>query len=287
MIMDIKKPEWLRIKYRQNSEIEQVVSLLNRLALHTVCQEAKCPNLLECFAKKTATFMILGKNCTRNCTFCNVHKGEPEPVNIQEAEHIVEAVQELGLSYVVITSVTRDDLPDGGASQFIKVIRELHQCYPELLIEVLIPDFAGNQEALTGVVEARPEVLNHNVETVPRLYPEVRPLADYQRSLLVLKKAKEINPKMITKSGIMVGLGEKEEEVIQVFHDLRAVDCDMLTIGQYLAPSPLHHSMVEYVHPEKFAFYQKKAYQLGFKGVASAPLVRSSHGARELYLTSY
>ncbi len=281
---NMKKPDWLRIRYRKNEQTEQVISLLDRLSLHTVCQEAMCPNLFECFGKKTATFIILGKNCTRDCTFCNIHKGEPEPVDVSEPDHLVQAVKELGLNYVVITSVTRDDLPDGGASQFVQVINKLHRFFDELLVEVLIPDFAGNQDALTGVVKAGPDVLNHNVETVPRLYPEVRPMADYRRSLTVLKKTKEIAPDMLTKSGIMVGLGEKEEEVLQVFHDLREVGCSMLTIGQYLAPSRSHHPIVEYIHPDQFTFYEKKAYQEGFKGVASAPLVRSSHQAKELFI---
>jgi lipoyl synthase len=283
--MNMRKPEWLRIKYRKNEQTEQVISLLKRLSLHTVCQEAMCPNLFECFGKKTATFMILGKNCTRNCTFCNVHKGKPDPVDVHEPNHLVEAVKELGLNYIVITSVTRDDLPDGGASQFVQAIQKLHQFSDELLVEVLIPDFKGNHAALTEVVKAGPDVLNHNVETVPRLYPEVRPMADYQRSLTVLKKSKEINPKILTKSGIMVGLGEKEKEVLHVLQDLREVGCSMLTIGQYLAPSHFHHPIVEYIHPYQFAYYEEKAYQMGFKGVASAPLVRSSHRAKELFLS--
>lgn len=283
--MNIKKPEWLRIKYRKNEQTEQVISLLKRLSLHTVCQEAMCPNLFECFGKKTATFMILGKNCTRNCTFCNVHKEKPDPVDVREPDHLVEAVKELGLNYIVITSVTRDDLPDGGASQFVQAIQKLHQFSDELLVEVLIPDFKGNHDALAEVVKAGPDVLNHNVETVPRLYPEVRPMADYQHSLAVLKKSKETNPKILTKSGIMVGLGEKEKEVLRVLQDLREVGCSMLTIGQYLAPSHFHHPIVEYIHPYQFAYYEEKAYQMGFKGVASAPLVRSSHRAKELFLS--
>ncbi len=284
--MNTRKPEWLRIRYRKNEQTEQVIALLKRLSLHTVCQEAMCPNLFECFGKQTATFMLLGKTCTRNCTFCNVSKGEPEPVDIHEPDHLVQAVEELGLSYVVLTSVTRDDLPDGGASQFIQAICKLHKLSEALLIEVLIPDFQGSLEALSGVVRAKPDVLNHNVETVPRLYPEVRPMADYYRSLELLRKTKELNPAMLTKSGIMVGLGEKEDEVLQVFDDLRKADCSLLTIGQYLSPSPNHHPIVEYIHPEQFALYEKRAYRMGFKGVVSAPLVRSSHRARELYLAT-
>jgi lipoic acid synthetase len=281
--MDMKKPEWLRIKYRKNEQTEQVISLLNRLSLHTVCQEAMCPNLFECFGKKTATFMILGKTCTRNCTFCNVHKGEPEELEAKEPDNVVEAVKELDLKYIVITSVTRDDLSDGGASHFVRTIEKLHQLSTEILIEVLIPDFKGNYDALTNVVNSRPDVLNHNIETVPRLYPKVRPMANYNRSLSVLKKTCEINPNILTKSGIMLGLGEKEEEVLQVLHDIRETGCSIITIGQYLAPSRLHHPIVEYIHPYQFSVYEEKAYQMGFKGVASAPLVRSSHGAKELY----
>src|SRR6056297_332221 len=285
IIMNMRKPEWLRIKYRKNEQTEQVISLLKRLSLHTVCQEAMCPNLFECFGKKTATFMILGKNCTRNCTFCNVQKRKPDPVDVHEPDHLVEAVKELALNYIVITSVTRDDLTDGGASQFVQAIQKLHQFSDELLVEVLIPDFNGNHDALAEVVKAEPDVLNHNVETVPRLYPEVRPMADYQRSLTVLKRSKEINPKILTKSGIMLGLGEKEKEVYHVLQDLRKAGCSMLTIGQYLAPSRFHHPIVEYIHPYQFANYEEKAYQMGFKGVASAPLVRSSHRAKELFLS--
>lgn len=281
--MNNRKPEWLRIRFRKNEQTEQVISLLNRFSLHTVCQEAMCPNLLECFSKKTATFLILGKHCTRNCTFCNVEKGNPEPVDPDEPDNLVQAVRELGLKYVVITSVTRDDLEDGGAFQFIKSIQKLHQFSDGLLIEVLIPDFAGDRKALAGVLKAAPNVLNHNIETVPRLYDKVRPKADYKRSLNILKISKDIAPKIITKSGLMVGLGEKEEEVIQVLDDLRKVNCDMLTIGQYLAPSSRHHPIVEYISPKQFELYKKLAYQMGFKGVASAPLVRSSHNARELY----
>ena len=262
------------------------MAMLDRLSLHTVCQEAMCPNLFECFGQKTATFMILGRICTRNCTFCNVQKGIPEPVDDREPHHLVQAVKELGLKYVVVTSVTRDDLGDGGASQFIQVIKKLRQLSPRLPVEVLIPDFAGNQEALADVVQSGPDVLNHNIETIPRLYPEVRPKANYQRSLSVLRKAREIAPEILTKSGIMVGLGEREEEILQVFHDLREVHCTMLTIGQYLSPSRKHHPIIEYIHPDQFAYYQKKAYQMGFRGLASAPLVRSSHRARELFLAS-
>ncbi len=284
--MNKRKPEWLRIKYRKNDESSEVIEILNRLSLHTVCQEAMCPNLFECFGKKTATFIILGNTCTRNCTFCNVHKGKPDVIDENEPENLVQAVKELNLKYVVITSVTRDDLPDGGASQFVQVINKLHQYSQELLVEVLIPDFNGNWKALAEVINAKPDVLNHNIETVPRLYSEVRPKADYRRSLELLKKAKDIDQKIYTKSGIMVGLGENEEEVLQVMQDLKEAGCSLLTIGQYLSPSKLHHPIVEYIKPEQFLFYAKKAQKIGFAGVASAPLVRSSHHARELFSAS-
>ena len=281
--MIARKPEWLRIKHRQTEQSRQVRAILKNLSLHTVCQEAKCPNIFECFGQKTATFMILGKHCTRHCRFCNIQKGKPDPVDQQEPEHIVQAVRELGLKYVVITSVTRDDLPDGGAEQFYQVIMALRKSLPDLKVEVLIPDFAGNQSALARVLEARPQVINHNVETVPRLYSDVRPEADFERSLSVLKQAKTLNPSMITKSGMMLGLGEREIEVHQAFQALIDHDCSLLTLGQYLAPSRDHYPIAEYIHPVQFHIYQKKAIQMGFLGVASAPLVRSSHHARELY----
>ena len=281
--MIARKPEWLRIKHRQTEQSRQVRAILKNLSLHTVCQEAKCPNIFECFGQKTATFMILGKHCTRHCRFCNIQKGKPDPVDQQEPEHIVQAVRELGLKYVVITSVTRDDLPDGGAEQFYQVIMALRKSLPDLKVEVLIPDFAGNQSALARVLEARPQVINHNVETVPRLYSDVRPEADFERSLSVLKQAKTLNPSMITKSGMMLGLGEREIEVHQAFQALIDHDCSLLTLGQYLAPSRDHYPIAEYIHPVQFHIYQKKAIQMGFLGVASAPLVRSSHHAMELY----
>lgn len=278
-MMHQRKPEWLRLKTRCTDQAMEVRQLIRSLSLHTVCQEAACPNLLECFGRRTATFMILGRYCTRNCRFCNVTSHPPQPVDPQEPEHVAEAVSQLGLKYVVITSVTRDDLPDGGASHFARVIEAIRQHSNDVKIEVLIPDLQGNPDALATIVAAAPHVINHNVETVPRLYPTVRPQAIYERSLWLLQQVKMLDAKILTKSGLMVGLGETEEEVQQVMQDLRAVDCDLLTIGQYLAPSRQHHPVAAYIPPETFAEYQRLGYKLGFKHVESGPLVRSSYHA--------
>jgi lipoic acid synthetase len=274
-----RKPEWLKVKYRSTDQVMEVHRLMENLSLHTVCQEAACPNLLECFGRKTATFMILGRFCTRNCTFCNVETNRPLPVDPSEPEHVAEAVAELGLKHVVITSVTRDDLPDGGAAHFANVITAVRKKSPSVQIEVLIPDFKGDHDALAKVLYAEPDILNHNVETVPRLYAAVRPQAIYQRSLQVLHQAKRISPHIITKSGIMVGLGETMDEIKAVMQDLRKVDCDLLTIGQYLAPSKKHHPVIEYITPESFNIYKAMGMELGFKHVESGPLVRSSYHA--------
>jgi lipoyl synthase len=280
--MSAPKPEWLKIKYKKNENTNDVEKILRKLSLHTVCEEANCPNIGECFNKKTATFMILGKYCTRNCTFCNVKKNIPQQVDIKEPFNIAEAVKQWQLRYIVITSVTRDDLEDGGAGHFADVINVVKKDNQNVLIEVLIPDFQGSVSALQKVVKAGPDVLNHNVETVPRLYPEVRPMASYKRSLELIANVKTINKKLLTKSGIMLGLGETNEEVIKVFNDLRKADCDFITIGQYLAPSKQHHPVIEYVHPDIFENYRKLALEAGFKSAASAPLVRSSYNADEM-----
>jgi len=226
-----RKPEWLKIKTRGGKNRTQVEEILSRLSLHTVCEEANCPNIMECFSSRTATFMILGNMCTRNCTFCNVSKGKTQVVDIDEPLHVAEAVTELGLLHVVVTSVTRDDLMDGGAEHFSNVINKIRELNGEVAIEVLIPDFGGNNDALKKVINAKPNILNHNIETVPRLYPSVRPMAFYQRSLELLENAKSYDNTIITKSGIMLGLGETCEEVIGAFKDLRQVDCDLLTVG--------------------------------------------------------
>lgn len=277
-----RKPEWLRVKFHGEKSRSDVEEMIKGLSLHTVCEEANCPNLGECFANKTATFMILGRNCTRNCTFCNVQKNTPQPVDNDEPQHVAEAVEKLQLKHVVITSVTRDDLVDNGAGHFVKVIQEIRNLGLHVAIEVLIPDFQGDYEALEMVVKAKPDILNHNIETVPRLYPEVRPMAVYQRSLELLRNVKIIDQNVLTKSGIMVGLGEEMSEVIDVFHDLRETGCDFLTIGQYLAPSKNHHPVIEYIHPDIFEEYKIQAVKAGFTQVASAPLVRSSYHADQM-----
>ena len=280
--MELRKPEWLKLKIQANQEKKEVETLLNKLSLHTVCEEARCPNLMECYSKKTATFLILGKYCTRHCLFCNVEKGTPLPLEEDEPWRVAKAVAELRLKHAVITSVTRDDLPDGGASQFGAVIRAIRRLNEGTTVEVLIPDFQGSYDALRIVVEAEPEIINHNIETVPRLYPEVRPGADYHRSLSLLGQVKTIKHKMLTKSGVMVGLGEKENELIRVFEDLRKVGCEILTIGQYLAPSSKHYPVVEYISPETFAHYKAIGEELGFSHVTAGPFVRSSYLAAQV-----
>ncbi len=277
--MTKRKPDWLKIKYRSSEQVMEVQHLMQDLALHTVCQEASCPNLLECFGQKTATFMILGRYCTRNCSFCNVESNRPQPVDPKEPEHVATAVCELGLKHVVITSVTRDDLPDGGASHFANVISAIRDRNPQVQIEVLIPDLKGSLEALKIIIAAKPTILNHNVETVPRLYPTVRPQAIYERSIELLNRAKQLDPNLITKSGIMVGLGETTAEVESLMHDLFTVNCDILTIGQYLAPTKEHHPVIEYVNPTVFAKYKEVGLEIGLKHVESGPLVRSSYHA--------
>lgn len=281
MVLDMHngKPEWLKVKISSGSNREDVEEILKRLSLHTVCEQASCPNIMECFGRRTATFMILGKVCTRNCTFCDVQKGNPGMVDIDEPLHVAQAVRELNLRHVVITSVTRDDLADGGAGHYAAVIEKVRELNPEVVIEVLIPDFEGSYDAFEIVIDAHPDILNHNVETVPRLYPEVRPMAVYRRSLELLQNVKKMSSDIFTKSGIMVGLGEDKQEVLEVFKDLREAGCDFLTVGQYLAPSKGHHPVVEYVHPDVFEMYKEKALELGFRYVASAPLVRSSYQA--------
>jgi len=278
-----RKPEWLKIRLNTNSSnIAEVKKMLSRLSLHTVCEEANCPNLMECFGKRTATFMIMGRICSRNCRFCNVESNSPTPLDSSEPDHIAQAVKELNLKHVVITSVTRDDLPDGGAFHFAETIKAVKDLNRNVIIEVLIPDFKGDEEGLKLVIDAGPEIINHNVETVPRLYPEVRPQADYRQSLDVIRNSKMTERNIFSKSGIMVGLGETKDEVLDLFKDLRDADCDILTIGQYLAPSKKHYPVAEYIHPDLFAFYKEEAENMGFKSVASAPFVRSSYNAAEV-----
>ena len=276
-----KKPEWLRIGKSDREKLREVKAILRSLKLHTVCEESMCPNLGKCFARKTATFLVMGNICTRNCKFCDIKHGKPLPLDPSEIEHVVNAVKILKLKHVVITSVTRDDLPDGGAQHFAAITKALKEYDEKLIIELLIPDFKGNEEAIKTVVKSNPTIINHNVEIVPRLYKEVTPQANYKRSLKVLRLVKEINEKIFTKSGLMVGLGEKKEEIIEVMKDLRKVNCDILTIGQYLKPPSSTLEIKEYVHPEQFKEYERIGYEMGFKYVASGPFVRSSYNAEE------
>lgn len=281
--MEIKrKPEWLRVKLQGGHTSNKVNSLISDLNLNTVCNDANCPNQMECFSRGTATFMILGRNCTRNCTFCNVTSGEPDNLDPLEPENIGKAVTKLGLKHAVITSVTRDDLKDQGANQFKRVVEEIRKAAPEVGIELLIPDMQGNTDLIDIIIDSEPNVLNHNVETVPELYDIVRPMAIFERSVQLLKYVKKMKPHMATKSGMMLGLGETKSQVIDVFKVLRDVDCDMITLGQYLRPSMEHIPVVEYVTPEDFEEYKEIALDMGFKRVASAPLVRSSYYAEDI-----
>lgn len=279
----IAKPAWLRRKLPTGPEYERIRSLIRERKLATVCQAAMCPNQFECFARGTATFLLLGDRCTRNCRFCAVAHGPLGPPDPEEPGRVAEAVRTLGLRYTVLTSVTRDDLADNGSGQFAAAIRVIRAEIPSCLIEVLIPDFQGNPQALATVLEARPAVLNHNLETVPRLYAEVRPQADYQRSLDLLRTVKTMAPAMITKTGLMVGLGESREELLAVFADLRRAGCDLLTLGQYLQPTRAHLEVARFLPPEEFESLRQKALALGFAAVAAGPFVRSSYQAEQLF----
>ncbi|MBI4216584.1 MAG: lipoyl synthase [Chloroflexi bacterium] len=275
-------PPWFKVRFPGGPNYLRVKGLLDQADLHTVCQEARCPNIGQCFEEGTATFLILGDVCTRDCRFCAVAPGRPAPPDPQEPERVARTVAQLGLRYAVVTSVTRDDLPDGGAGHYAQTIAKVRERSPDCRLEVLIPDFKGNEAALATVVAASPEVLNHNVETVPRLYPKVRPQAVYTRSLALLRRAKELSPGLVTKSGLMVGLGERMTEMAQVMVDLRRAGCDLLTIGQYLAPSASHLPVARFYEPEEFADLAKVGRELGFRHVESGPLVRSSyHAARQ------
>ncbi len=274
-------PKWLVPERPKRPELERLGRELAGRGLHTVCQSARCPNLGECFGRGTATFLILGNTCTRDCRFCAVEHGQPLEVDPEEPRRVAEAAAMLKLKYVVVTSVTRDDLPDGGAGHFAATIQVIHELLPGARVEVLVPDFRGEAEALATVMDARPEVLNHNVETVPRLYPEVRPQADYRRSLELLRRASEMATEVVTKSGFMVGLGEREQEVVDLLKDLRVAAVQSVTIGQYLQPTRRYLPVVEYVAPEVFEYYSEAARELGFNYVLSGPLVRSSYHAGE------
>ncbi|MFP4658200.1 MAG: lipoyl synthase [Desulfonatronovibrionaceae bacterium] len=253
--------------------------LLRDLGLRTVCQDAKCPNIFECFSQKVAAFLVLGKNCTRNCAFCNISPGRPEPVDATEPERVAEAVLRLRLRHAVITSVTRDDLPDGGAAHFARVIEEIRGHSENTSVEVLIPDFQGHKKDLKKVLDMRPEVLNHNLETAPELYPDIRPQADYRQSLNLLKQAKRTAPDIKTKSGFMVGLGETDTQISGILHDLARAECDIVTIGQYMRPSARHPRVQRYVPPQTFEQYRRVGEAAGIRHVFAAPLVRSSYNA--------
>lgn len=277
-------PSWLKVKAVSLEQQAQFEDLLRSANLNTVCENALCPNIGECFVKKTATFLIMGENCSRSCKFCAVQKGKLSALEPEEPHRLANTVEQLGLGYVVITSVTRDDLTDGGASHFASCIKNIKGNNVATLIEVLVPDFKGSKSALTTVVQAKPAVVNHNIETVPRLYPTIRPEAYYERSLHLLESVKKIDSKIITKSGLMLGLGETDGEVIQTMHDLNVVGCDILTIGQYLSPSTHHEPVYKYYTPDEYNYYAQLGLELGFKYVVSAPLARSSYRAWEAYL---
>ncbi|MEP0870813.1 lipoyl synthase [Trichocoleus desertorum AS-A10] len=279
----VVKPEWLRVKAPQWERVGSVKEILRDLALNTVCEEASCPNIGECFNHGTATFLIMGPACTRACPYCDIDfEKKPKPLDPTEPDRLAEAVQRLRLNHVVITSVNRDDLPDGGASQFVRCIQAIRETSPSTTIEVLIPDLCGNWQALATILQAQPEVLNHNTETVPRLYRRVRPQGQYERSLELLKRSRELAPWVYTKSGIMVGLGETDAEVRAAMQDLRTVDCDILTIGQYLQPSQKHLGVTNFVPPEQFEAWRQFGESIGFLQVVSSPLTRSSYHAEQV-----
>lgn len=276
----MRHPEWIKV---QLSGTHGTKKILRNHGVSTVCEEAKCPNQGKCFSRDIAAFMILGDRCTRNCSFCAVESAPPYPVDLDEPENVAKASHSLGLKFVVVTSVTRDDLSDGGAGQFAATIYTLRKRISGVMIEVLTPDFRGEQTSIKTVIEAGPDVFNHNLETVPGLYTRVRPQADYSISLNVLKSSKDFNPDITTKSGIMLGLGEKRSEVISVMEDLRSADCDFLTVGQYLRPRRENLPVVEYIRPEVFDEYKAIGLEMGFKAVVSSPLTRSSMNADEMF----
>jgi lipoic acid synthetase len=274
-----KRPEWLKVKIPLGDKFAEVKSLVGNQKLHTVCEEARCPNISECWNRGTATFMILGDVCTRSCGFCAVKTGKPTWLDAEEPKRVADSVRQMKLRHAVITSVNRDELPDGGSMIFAETIHEIRKALPTCRVEVLIPDFKGSEENLLNVVRANPDILNHNTETVPRLYQVVRPQANYRQSLELLERAKKFG--MLTKSGLMVGLGETNEEVVEVMKDMRAVDLDILTIGQYLQPTKEHIPVDRFVHPDEFRMFHDKGLEMGFRVVESGPLVRSSYHADE------
>ena len=276
-----RHPDWLKVKIGGGEIFAKIKSMLRSAKLHTICEEAKCPNIAECFDCGTAVFLILGDTCTRNCRYCNVKHGTPLPLNPNESKDVADSVKKLGLKYVVITSVTRDDLKDGGASVFYEAVNEIKKLNNNCRVEVLIPDFKGNKGALQTVIDARPDVINHNIEVVEKLFPEIRPQGNYKTSLELLKNIKKINKNMTTKSGFMLGLGESKEQIINTMQDLRKVSVDFLTIGQYLQPTRNHFDIKKYYTPEEFNEFKKIAMNLGFAHVESGPLVRSSYHAEK------
>lgn len=276
-----RRPPWLKVRAPWGETYSDVKHLMRRQDLHTVCEEANCPNIGECWGAGTATFLLLGDTCTRSCGFCNIKTGRPQVLDLMEPDRVARSIQRMALRHAVITSVNRDELPDGGASIFARTIRRSKELVPGLSVEVLIPDFKGDRDALQTVMDARPEILNHNTETVPRLYRTVRPQADYRRSLRIVQWAREMDSTVLTKSGIMVGLGEEWDEVIQVMEDLAAHDCDILTVGQYLRPTEDHLPIMRYWTPEEFERLEEIGYELGFRWVESGPLVRSSYRAEQ------
>ncbi|MEX0782069.1 MAG: lipoyl synthase [Dehalococcoidia bacterium] len=275
------KPDWLKVRFPAGNGYDRIRELMRSKELHTVCEEARCPNIGDCWSRGTATFMVLGDTCTRSCGFCAVKTGRPATYDTGEPARVAIAVRDMGLRHAVVTSVNRDELPDGGAAIFADTIRWIRRLSPGTTIEVLIPDFKGNRDALATVMAAQPEILNHNTETVPRLYREVRPQGLYPQSLEVLRMAKELDPAALTKSGVMVGLGETFDELVEVFGDLAAQGVDILTVGQYLRPTPQHLPIDRYWHPDEFAALKQQALALGFRHVESGPLVRSSYHAEE------
>ncbi|MDJ0775823.1 MAG: lipoyl synthase [Mastigocoleus sp. MO_167.B18] len=277
------KPNWLRVKAPQWQRVGNVKEILRDLSLNTVCEEASCPNIGECFNAGTATFLIMGPACTRACPYCDIDfEKKPQALDPTEPTRLAEAVSRMRLNHVVITSVNRDDLEDGGASQFVRCIEAVRLRSPQTTIELLIPDLCGNWKALEIILQAQPEVLNHNTETVPRLYRRVRPQGDYERTIELLKRSREIEPRVYTKSGIMVGLGETDTEIRQVMEDLRGVNCDILTIGQYLQPTAKHLGVNEFIHPDRFAAWKAFGEEIGFLQVVSSPLTRSSYHAEQV-----
>jgi lipoic acid synthetase len=281
VVEELPRPEWLKVRFRDGERYRSLLGLVRGQQLHTVCEEARCPNMGECWNAGTATFMVLGDVCTRSCGFCAVTSGRPQGLDLLEPLRLARTVEALGLDYAVITSVNRDDLPDGGASVFAACIRAIRRRVPACQVEVLIPDFEGNWDALREVVEARPVVLNHNTETVARLYPRVRPKARYARSLELLRRVKEIDADMTTKSGLMVGLGETMDELLETMRDLREQGCDLLTVGQYLRPDAKHLPVVRYWTPAEFEAVREVGMAMGFRHVEAGPLVRSSYHAGE------